>query len=183
MRRIRTATEEERRLWREVTREVRPLRPPAVPEPPVAAEAAPAPVATPPAAAPRRTRQPAPGHRQAPLRTGDLSGIDGHRADRLRRGRAAIEARIDLHGMRRDEAHAALVGFISHAHGAGRRTVLVITGKGRFGGGSSVLRGELPRWLNEAPLRPLVLAFSQAHPTQGGGGAFYIVLKRRREAG
>jgi len=43
-----------------------------------------------------------------------------------------------------------------------------------------VLKSALPRWLNEAPLRPFVLALSEARPEHGGTGALYVLLKRRR---
>ncbi|WP_238578657.1 Smr/MutS family protein, partial [Inquilinus limosus] len=115
------------------------------------------------------------------LRSGDLTGIDGHRADRLRRGKEGIEGRLDLHGMRQIEAHDALIGFVAAAQRAGKKTLLVITGKGSFSNGDSVLRQNVPVWLNEAPLRGKILAITPAHPRDGGSGALYIVLKRRRE--
>ena len=90
----------------------------------------------------------------------------------------AIDGRIDLHGMTQDAAHAALTGFIAHSHEAGRRCVLVITGKGRAGGG--VLRAQVPRWLNQGPLRERILGFSYARPQHGGDGALYVLIRRRR---
>lgn len=183
MRKPRKPTDEERRLWHIVTRDVAPLRP--LPEEPPPAPSAeppqPIPVAIPPAPAPEERRPPAPPARSRYLRPGDLAGIDGHRADKLRRGKTPIEGRLDLHGMRRDEAHDALIGFLSSAYRSGRRNLLVITGKGTFGNGVGVLRGEVPRWLNEAPLRPIVLAYAEAHPREGGAGALYVALRRRRD--
>lgn len=90
-----------------------------------------------------------------------------------------IDARIDLHGMTRASAQDALYGFLDRAHGRGHRCVLVITGKGTGGGG--VLRRELPLWLNESRLRPLVLSIQPAQPRHGGGGAFYVLLRRQRD--
>jgi DNA-nicking Smr family endonuclease len=58
--------------------------------------------------------------------------------------------------------------------------LLIVTGKGARGGGEGVLRQALPRWLNMPDLRERVLAFASAHPRHGGAGAFYILLKRRR---
>ena len=88
---------------------------------------------------------------------------------------------MDLHGMTQDQAHRALNAFIDASSHAGRRCVLVITGKGGRGDGSvGVLREQVPRWLNQAPLRPLVLAFSYATPKDGGEGALYVLLKRKR---
>ena len=64
-------------------------------------------------------------------------------------------------------------------------TMLVITGKGSTGRGlggqgMGILRQVVPRWLNESPLRPLVLAIHRAQPKDGGDGALYVLLKRRR---
>ena len=59
----------------------------------------------------------------------------------------------------------------------GLRTVLIVTGKGRRDG-VGVLKSALPRWLNETPLPPFVLALSQARPEHGGTGALYVLLKR-----
>jgi DNA-nicking Smr family endonuclease len=106
---------------------------------------------------------------------------------RMARGKLKPEARIDLHGMTLDRAHGALTRFILSAHGNGKRLVLVITGKGkdrdeggpiptRFG----VLRHQVPVWLGLAPLKSVVLQVSQAHISHGGGGAYYVYLKRQR---
>ncbi len=48
----------------------------------------------------------------------------------------------------------------------------------RGGAGTGVLREQFPRWLNEAGLRPLVLGFAAAQPKDGGGGAFYVYLRK-----
>src|SRR5690606_39064236 len=59
-----------------------------------------------------------------------LADIDHRQLRRIVRGRTEIEARIDLHGMRANEAHAALRAFLFGCHSRGKRSVLVITGKG-----------------------------------------------------
>jgi DNA-nicking Smr family endonuclease len=118
---------------------------------------------------------------EPPLSPGAAPGLDKRTAQRLRRGRLPIEGRIDLHGMTQAEAQANLVRFITAQAAKGRRCVLVITGKGLRGAGVGVLRAELPRWLNEPALRPLVLSFTPAQPRDGGGGAFYVYLRKARE--
>lgn len=115
------------------------------------------------------------------LAPGAVVGVDRRLADRLRRGRLPIQSTLDLHGLTRDEAHAAVQGFVARAAERGLRTVLIVTGKGRRDG-AGVLKSALPRWLNEAPLRPFVLALSEARPEHGGTGALYVLLKRRRQA-
>ena len=108
--------------------------------------------------------------------------MDKRTAVRLRRGQIDIEGRIDLHGMTQEEAHANLSGFLKSSARAGHRCVLVITGKGIGKGmGGGILRAQLPHWLNTADLRPLILAFAPARARDGGGGAFYVYLRKRRD--
>lgn len=106
---------------------------------------------------------------------------------KMKRGKLTPEARIDLHGMTLDRAHSVLVKFILSAHGSGKRLVLVITGKGknRDEGGPipvryGVLRHQVPQWLSTQPLRSVVMQVSQAHISHGGGGAYYVYLRRTR---
>ncbi len=83
--------------------------------------------------------------------------------------------------MTQTEAHGALLRFMEDAYLAGRRTVLVITGKGlRVDGRVGVLRNAVPRWLNDAPLRQWIKAFDHAVAKDGGEGALYVLLRRRR---
>lgn len=117
----------------------------------------------------------------APAALGARGGIDKRTDEKVRRGRAAIDGRIDLHGLTQSEAHDALIGFVRRSYAQGRRLLLVITGKGGMPRGEGVLRSSVPRWLHESPVRDLVLAVHQAQPHHGGGGAYYVYLRRRRE--
>ncbi len=106
---------------------------------------------------------------------------------KLKKGKLSPEARIDLHGMTVDRAHGALSGFIFRAHSQGNRLVLVITGKGRRSddGGpmpvrQGVLRHNVPHWLSIPPLSGLVMQVTNAHNRHGGGGAYYVYLRRPR---
>lgn len=111
-------------------------------------------------------------------------GIDRRQELRLKRGQLPVEARLDLHGMTQAEAHRELAAFIARSHAAGKRTLLVVTGKGtRSGVGGSptgVLRAAVPRWLAEPALRDKVLSTAPAVPRDGGSGALYILLRRAR---
>ena len=125
-----------------------------------------------------------------PDRRGAASGIDRRTAQRLVRGQFCIEDRIDLHGMTQDEARRALGRFIKRAAADGMRCVLVITGKGSPRDDDNgfmqdreigILRRSLPRWLALPGLRELVVAYHNAKPKDGGDGAFYVLLRRRRQ--
>ncbi len=123
-----------------------------------------------------RTRAPL-----AELKHGAQPGLDKSTAKKLKKGQQRIEGRMDLHGMTQEQAHRALNAFIEGSFGAAKRCVLVITGKGLKPDGSvGVLRSAVPRWLNQPPNRERVLAFSYAIPRDGGEGALYVMLKRKR---
>lgn len=106
---------------------------------------------------------------------------------KMKRGKLRPEGRIDLHGMTLDRAHPALTAFILSSHRSGKRLVLVITGKGkqRDDGGPipvrhGVLRHQVPQWLATPPLSSVVLQIAPAHISHGGGGAYYVYLRRQR---
>jgi len=162
----------ERGLWQRATRDVKPLaqRPEPVPTP---APTKPKPTAAPSVAPPLMPSAPEPA---PPLDR--FAGIDRANAERLKRGKHPVEARIDLHGMTQDEAHRALAAFIRGARASGKRCVLVITGRGRLGGG--ILKSAVPRWLEEPEFRPHLLAIATAQPRDGGAGALYVMLRRTR---
>lgn len=110
-------------------------------------------------------------------------GLDRRTSDRLRRGEFPIDARLDLHGLRQSEAQERLIRFVVESYESDRRCLLVITGKGnRFypEQEAGILRRMLPVWIGMAPLAPLILTHSPAKPKDGGEGAFYILLRRRR---
>ena len=172
-------------LWREVTREIQPLSPkrqapPATPQKPKATEA------ERPRCRPRETkgaeasrpRQVVTKDAAPQLSHGTSSGLDKRQGERLRKGRLPIEARLDLHGLHLGPAQRRLERFLADAQGQGKRCVLVITGKGRGEGGA--LRREVPSWLNRPDVRAMVVSFTYAQPKDGGEGALYILLKRKR---
>lgn len=185
----RRLTAEERELWRRAMGDVRPLRAMPAPPPPSGPPAAAAPEPSV-SAAVRRMRAwrplPEPPSPSGPsdmpeLRPGGMAGIDKRTAQRLRRGRLPVEGRLDLHGHTQDSGYRALSGFIAASYEAGRRCVLIVTGKGlRPDGGTGVLRAIVPRWLSLPPNRERVLAITHAGQRDGGGGAFYVLLRRKR---
>lgn len=125
------------------------------------------------------------------LTLGAPDGMDRRMAQRFARGEMKIDARLDLHGMSLSQAESAVTYFVQSASAAGHRCLIVVTGKGRRGDHHSSdqgidapargrIRAETPHWLNRPSLRPLILAVREAHFRHGGGGALYVLLKRRR---
>ncbi len=176
-------------LWRAATKDVTPLGARPAAKPPEGTPAPEKPAKDPAAktskasararAAQARAVAPPPRAPALPeLAPGSVAGLDKRRAQRLRRGRLPIEARLDLHGMTRAEAHGRLVSFIVESRDRGRRCVLVITGTGRRRDEAGVLRAAVPRWLNLPPCRERILAFATAQPNDGGDGALYVLLKK-----
>jgi DNA-nicking Smr family endonuclease len=103
-------------------------------------------------------------------------GIDVAR--KLRRGDWSIQRQIDLHGLRRDEAREKLSFFIREAFKQGIRCVRVVHGQGLGSPGKApVLKSRVHSWLVQ---KNEVLAFVQAKPADGGGGALVVLLMGSR---
>ncbi len=108
------------------------------------------------------------------------AGIGPDVLARLRRGHWAIQGQIDLHGLRRDEARAALVAFVARARQRGWRCLRVVHGKGHGSPGRQpVLKAKVQRWLAQSEA---VIAFTQASAPQGGAGALIVLLAGQRAA-
>jgi DNA-nicking Smr family endonuclease len=112
-----------------------------------------------------------------------LSAIDRRARQKIARGRVEIDARLDLHGMKQNEARERLSAFLHRAQARGKSLILVITGKGTAapeGAERGVLRRVVPLWLALPELRPLVIGFEEAAPAHGGAGALYVRIRRSR---
>jgi DNA-nicking Smr family endonuclease len=184
MPRRRILNPEEERLWHEVARTIRRR---ATPTPAITAESAPTALPAPP---------PAPPEPVPPFRIGEAArpgttsrppaaplAMDARTFRHMTRGKLAPEARIDLHGMTLAEAHPELIRFILNAASGGLRLVLVITGKGKpaddpFPRPTGILRHQVPVWLRQPPLGPVVQQVAEAHLRHGGAGALYVYLRR-----
>ena len=189
-------------LWREVTKSIRPLTDRQA-EDAAALEAlaavcrparggAGAPVPLVPAVS---AVAPAPLVAQKPVagasRLLPLAPIERPLLRKISRGQQAIDAVLDLHGLRQHEAHERLRRFLHQSQVNHARLVLVVTGKGTSpakthdgeGHGKGVLRRLVPDWLRMPDLRAVVLGFEEAAPHQGGSGALYVRLRKRRMDG
>lgn len=176
-------------LWKAVTKDVKPIKrkPAARARSEPAAETAKQKPKKPGAMAPERPVAAKPGTPPMPPRRelthGRAADIDKRSLERLRRGQMPIEAEIDLHGHTLEAAHRVLNAFIANHAAAGRRCLRVITGKGSFREGGGALKTAVPRWLNEQPLQDSILAFTHARRDDGGEGALYVLLRRKRPRG
>jgi DNA-nicking Smr family endonuclease len=174
-------------LWENIAQKVKPLRPrlPASRMQPSRAQSKPSP-SFPDAAVVLRK----PASTAEPPR---LTGLDRRMAQRLLRGQVQYDSKLDLHGFGASEARLKLAGFLGAARSRGDRTVLVVTGKGASPFARHTLHGDshyhsperlgrlrrlVSEWLHEAEFREHVLGFQPAHPKHGGGGAYYIRLRR-----
>jgi DNA-nicking Smr family endonuclease len=122
-----------------------------------------------------------------------LAAMDRRTAQRLSRGQIEPEARLDLHGEGLETARMHLLHFLAANRHRGHRLVLVITGKGASPFARHTLHGtshfnaperegrlrrEVPLWLHEENFRLHAVGFQPAHPKHGGGGAFYVRLRK-----
>jgi DNA-nicking Smr family endonuclease len=112
-----------------------------------------------------------------------VGGLDRRKMRKIASGRVEIEARLDLHGLFQQEAHAALRRFLLSSSTRGMRHVLVITGRGSRTARNSevggVLRRNVPLWLSGPDLREVVISYATAHVRHGGEGALYVTLRTR----
>ncbi|MHC8508023.1 MAG: Smr/MutS family protein [Rhodospirillales bacterium] len=192
----RRLSDEERALWEKTASGVTPLERGETPPAP------PAPLAPPAASAPapkkpdRRRNKPKDFMVRARTRAEDAIAaaaqkspppdmapdmtLDRRRRRALKIGKLPIEAKLDMHGLFRNQAKAALADFIEAAALSGKGAVLVITGKGdRKNGEPGVLRRMTPTWLKAEPTAQYIVGFSPAGHNHGGVGAFYVQLKKR----
>jgi DNA-nicking Smr family endonuclease len=102
-------------------------------------------------------------------------GVGPEVVRKLRRGVWSIQAELDLHGLRRDQARERLGAFLRESEQAGVRCVRVVHGKGHGSPGREpVLKAKVRSWLVQ---RNQVIAFTQARAADGGHGALLVLLR------
>ncbi len=178
--RRRVLSHEERVLWAAVTKSVASIRSSPLPWEEVGAQTAPSEGLPP---DPSHLPSLAKGERErdAVHAPPPLAPLGRRLKQRVARGKQAIDARLDLHGLTQSEAHAALLRFLRNAQARDARLVLVITGKGvREDGERGVLKRQVPHWLSLPEFRSLIVGFEDAHVAHGGEGALYLRVRRAR---
>ena len=106
----------------------------------------------------------------------ELKPLSGNRLKQLKRGVITVDHQLDLHGLTRDEALAALPRFLRSARLKGQIAALVITGKGLNSPGEPVLQQAIAAWLRDTG-RELVIEYAPAPREMGGSGAFIVFLR------
>jgi DNA-nicking Smr family endonuclease len=170
-------SETDREEWAAYARLVAALPGRTLPEAPAAPIAVAVPVPNPPPPLPPTQTRHAAAPRETIAVGAQPGGLDKSTWAKFRSGRLATVRTLDLHGRTAQRAYHALHAFILSAHADGVRCVEVITGRGS-GEAGGVLRRELPLWLNQPSLRPLVLAAS--HPHAANPGSVRLLLRRTR---
>lgn len=94
---------------------------------------------------------------------------------KLRRGQWTVQAQLDLHGHRVDEARDALGEFLRACVRQQMRCVRIIHGKGLGSKNRTpVLKEKVRRWLVQ---KEEVLVFVEARPNDGGSGVVLVLLR------
>ena len=187
-------SDDDKAVWKHVTKQIIPIAPRKIMEPPetlVQPRPKPAPASHAPIAPFEIGSQATKSKTSIPsFRTGlekTSPNMDKKNFQRLIKGQKQIDSTLDLHGLTADQARQRLSLVIPRASASGQRLLLVITGKGNKSHvdefnrpRSGVLRQSLPDWLRGPALSPYILQVSQAQQRHGGAGAFYVYLRRKR---
>jgi DNA-nicking Smr family endonuclease len=102
-------------------------------------------------------------------------GITRH----LHKGQFSIQDHIDLHGLSAAETKEVLQTFFRETVAAGKRTVLIVHGRGLSSPDRPVLKATVHQWLETGPWRHWVMAYASARACDGGAGATYVLLRER----
>jgi DNA-nicking Smr family endonuclease len=112
---------------------------------------------------------------------GAVLGLDRRLVRRLRNGEFAYQSHLDLHGMTSEQARTAVDSFLTDAYRRGYRCVLIVHGRGHNSTAQvPVLKRKLTAWLSRGSWARCVLAFTSARACDGGSGALYVLLRRKR---
>ena len=106
----------------------------------------------------------------------------------LKKGRIHPEKTLDLHGLNSKQAEKKVLDFLQKSYANGIRLILIITGKGKRSGqkdrsngddsDTGILKKALVPWIENSNMWPKILKIMSAHPKHGGGGAFYVYLRK-----
>lgn len=92
-------------------------------------------------------------------------------------GRFEYDAIMDLHGKTITQAYENVINFIKFCYNTEKRHVMIITGNG---GKIGSIKREFCFWVEESCIKQYISSYIEAHPNQGGSGAYYIIVKRKK---
>lgn len=173
-------TEEEKRLLKKLQKTVTPLKKNRVdffssPAPLSSKKLSPSQVSSPPSFPRVLSPNISLPQKRAPKEV-PLPALEKHTARKIKSKHYAFSATLDLHGMTQERAHEKLIFFIEHNLQKDKRSLLIITGKGQ-----GILKRSLLVWLQSPSLRPLIASVEQSLPHHGGEGAFYVILRKKKD--
>jgi DNA-nicking Smr family endonuclease len=115
------------------------------------------------------------------------SGIDKSTLNKFKKEEFKVEAILDLHGYKEDDAFEKVEDFIAACYSQGKRCIIIVTGKGNIHPNDDIyvpkgiLKKQTPQWLNTPRIRSMILIFKNPSERLGGQGALYILLRRNKE--
>lgn len=114
------------------------------------------------------------------------SGIDKSTLNKFKKEEFRVEAVLDLHGYKEDDAFEKIEDFIASCYNTGKRCIIIVTGKGSTHPNDDIytpkgiLKKQTPQWLNSPRIRSMILIFKNPSERLGGKGALYILLRRNK---
>lgn len=115
------------------------------------------------------------------LNINESLGIDYTSDKKLRTGQYKIDKIIDFHGLFIEDALNLFINTINFAYENNLRCLLFITGKGNNSEkGKETIKDCFKKWVNIDYISNKIIKYTQATNKDGGSGAFYVLMKRRR---
>ena len=112
---------------------------------------------------------------------GGVSGINPVILSKLRSGEFSYQDFVDLHGLNKTQAKEKVISFLRESVRKGYRCVLIVHGRGLHSNNREpVIKSYIKTWLCRGEIGRMVLAFSSARPCDGGTGALYVLLRKKR---
>ena len=118
------------------------------------------------------------------------TNIDKKTYNLLKKGKINPENTLDLHGLNTKQAENNSINFIEQNYSKGKRLILIITGKGKKSNktdslnynnsGIGILKKSLVTWIENSEVFSSIIGIYPAHVKHGGGGAFYVYLRKKK---
>ena len=117
---------------------------------------------------------------ESDLFLGDTSRVDKGFVKNVKRGKFCVDAKLDLHGKTLETAFKTFISFVNSNYENEKRNLLIVTGKGNPEKNTGIIRKNFPLWLNDENIKDKILYVNFANISDGGDGAFYIFLRKKK---